>query len=80
MTMERPAYWLNTTYPGTEAAAEAAAALAATYLFLNDNWPNGYPELKGRCLASAKRLFDFADQNRRTVNDGPIPITEMAYK
>ena len=80
MTMPQPSYWLNTTYPGTEAAAEAAAALAATHLFLETHWPKGYASLKKKSLSSARRLFKFASENRRTMNEGPIPYKELAYK
>lgn len=52
----RPAFQINATTPGTEAAADAAAAMAAGYLVFQHHDPVYAQTL----LIHAKQLFDFA--------------------
>jgi len=56
MTMDRPAYKLTTTAPGSDLAGETAAALAAGHLLFKDS-DNTFAT---RLLDHARRLYDFA--------------------
>jgi hypothetical protein len=60
MTMARPAYRTDNTRPGTETAAEAAAALAASSILFRTS-DAAYSQ---RLLSHARSLFAFADQFR----------------
>jgi len=60
MTMERPAYKITTAAPGSDLAADTAAALAAGYLlFRETDAAYGFV-----LLDNARRLHDFAFNNR----------------
>ncbi|KAF4527166.1 hypothetical protein B566_EDAN006091 [Ephemera danica] len=56
---QRPAYAVNRTHPGTEVAAETAAALAASSMALKEYYDDG-PVLSELYLAHAKGLYEFA--------------------
>jgi len=60
MTMNRPAYRLTTSAPGSDVAADTAAALAAGYMFFRDTDSTYAFTL----LDHARRLYDFAFNNR----------------
>jgi len=68
MTMQRPAFKLDPSKPGTEVAGEAAAAMAAaSLLFRADD-----PAYAAKLILHARSLFAFADQHRGTyVNSIP---------
>ena len=60
MTMNRPSYFVDSSNPGSAAAGEAAAALAAACVVFEDADPE-YSEL---CLSHAQSLYAFADETR----------------
>ena len=64
--MERPAYKIDTTCPGTDLAAETAAALASSSILLRQNGDTEYANL---LVAKAERLYDFADSYRGKYSD-----------
>ncbi|ODN41731.1 glycoside hydrolase family 9 protein [Piscirickettsia litoralis] len=70
MQMARPAYRINTENPGSDLAAETAAALASMYLVLKRAGGDYavYAEQK-ELLRHAKELFDFANQYRGKYSD-----------
>ncbi|XP_070565365.1 endoglucanase F-like isoform X2 [Ptychodera flava] len=65
MTMDRPAYPVNTTVPGSDAAGDSAAALAAASIIFREH----DPEYSERLLKHAKELFEFADNYRGYYRD-----------
>nr|AMH40365.1 glycoside hydrolase family 9 [Extatosoma tiaratum] len=65
LTMERPAYMVNVTNPGSDLAAETAAALAASYLVFKDVNAT-YANI---LLTHAKQLYNFAYKNRGKYTD-----------
>ncbi|KAJ9588697.1 hypothetical protein L9F63_018011, partial [Diploptera punctata] len=65
MTMKRPAYKIDTQNPGSDLAAETAAALAATSIVFN-NVNSSYSQT---LLSHAKQLFEFADKYRGKYSD-----------
>ncbi|XP_064097985.1 endoglucanase E-4-like [Macrobrachium nipponense] len=75
MTMNRPAFKITTSAPGSDLAGEAAAALAAASIVFKDV-DSGY---SSQCLEAAKDLYDFADQYRLTY-DTSIPEAAAFYK
>ncbi|MCR5059940.1 MAG: glycoside hydrolase family 9 protein [Saccharofermentans sp.] len=60
MKMNRPSYCVTRSNPGSAAAGEAAAALAAASVIFNDSDPD-YAAL---CLEHAESLYAFADSTR----------------
>ncbi|KAK9748446.1 hypothetical protein RND81_02G058100 [Saponaria officinalis] len=60
MTEKRPLVQVNTSTPGTEVAAETAAAMAAASLVFKTS-DSSY---SSNLLKHAKQLFDFADKHR----------------
>lgn len=56
MSMGRPAYKIDTNHPGSEVAAETAAALAASYLVFKDVDQQYANTLKQHAI----ELYDFA--------------------
>lgn len=74
MTEARPLIQINASTPGTEVAAEAAAAMAAASLvFKSKN--SGY---SSNLLKHAKQLFTFADRYRGTYSEN-IPEVATYY-
>jgi endoglucanase len=65
MTMDRPAYKIDASCPGSDLAGETAAALAAASIVFQPTDPNYANEL----LAHAKELFTFADTYRGKYSD-----------
>nr|8IHW_A Chain A, Endoglucanase [Eisenia fetida] len=60
MTMERPAWSISPSAPGSDLAAETAAALAAGYLVFRDS----DAAFANNLLAHSRTLYDFALNNR----------------
>nr|AMH40361.1 glycoside hydrolase family 9 [Aretaon asperrimus] len=74
MTMERPAFMINASAPGTDLAAETAAAMAAASLvFKTVN--SAYST---QLLQHARQLFDFANNYRGKYSDS-IPDANNFY-
>merc|ERR1719436_290939 len=74
MSVSRPAYSLTPSKPGSDCAAESAAALAsASILFASSS-----PSYSGELLQHAKDLFDFADTYRGKYSDS-IPDAAKFY-
>ncbi|KAK7262948.1 hypothetical protein RJT34_30530 [Clitoria ternatea] len=74
MTEERPLTQVNSSYPGTEVAAETAAALAsASLVFKKINF--SYSEI---LLGHAQQLFTFADTYRASYS-ASIPQVRKYY-
>lgn len=74
MKMDRPSYKLDPTKPGSDAAGEAAAALAAASLAFR-GVDNAYADL---LLTHAKQLYAFADAYRGKYSDS-IPDARNYY-
>lgn len=74
MTEERPTLQINTSFPGTEVAAETAAAMASASLVfkkLNSSYSN-------MLLMHAQQLFTFADTYRGSYSLS-IPQVQEYY-
>ncbi len=64
--MERPAYKIDTSCPGTDLAAETSAALASSSILFRRNGDREYADL---LVDQAEKLFDFADRYRGRYSD-----------
>ncbi|KAK8687325.1 hypothetical protein V6N13_086150 [Hibiscus sabdariffa] len=74
MSERRPVTQVNASFPGTEVAAETAAALAsASLVFKNDD-----PAYSGSLLMHAQQLFTFADTYRGSYSIS-IPKVQEFY-
>jgi hypothetical protein len=73
MTMERPPWSLSSSAPGSDLAAETAAAFAASYLLFKDV-DSSYAQL---LLDSARQLFDFAYNYRGLYSDSISDAAEF---
>ncbi len=71
MTMERPAYKIDSNNPGSDLAGETAAALAAASIVFKSTDAN----YANKLLTNAKQLYDFADTYRGKYSDS---ITDAA--
>ncbi|PNF36366.1 hypothetical protein B7P43_G18040 [Cryptotermes secundus] len=65
MKMDRPAYKIDTSHPGSDLAAETAAALAAASIVFKSSDSTYANTL----LTHAKQLFDFANNYRGKYSD-----------
>lgn len=74
MTEKRPLTQLNTSYPGSEVAAETAAALAAASLVFKTE-ESTYSEM---LLEHAEQLFTFADTHQGSYSVS-IPKVQKYY-
>ncbi|XP_068646688.1 endoglucanase 24-like [Aristolochia californica] len=74
MTEDRPLIQVNTSYPGTEVAAETAAALAAASLVFKDV----DSKYSSSLLKHAQQLFTFADTYRGSYSVS-IPKVQTYY-
>ena len=74
MTMNRPAYKIDAAHPGSDLAAETAAALAATAMVFQASQPAYAAEL----LDHAAALYAFADADRGKYSDS-IPNAANFY-
>ena len=64
--MERPAYKIDTSCPGTDLAAETSAALASSSMLFRKNGDTEYADL---LVQKAEALYDFADTYRGKYSD-----------
>ncbi len=64
--MERPAYKIDTSCPGTDLAAETSAALASSSILFRQNGDTEYADL---LVEKAEKLFDFANSYRGKYSD-----------
>ena len=64
--MARPAFSISASSPGSDLAAETAAALAAASIFYANI---GESALSSEALSHAIELFDLADNHRGTYVD-----------
>ncbi|KAK1431325.1 hypothetical protein QVD17_07782 [Tagetes erecta] len=74
MTEKRPLIQINASTPGTEVAAETAAAMASASLVFKSS-DSTYSSL---LLKHAKELFTFADQHRGSYSEN-IPQVQKYY-
>jgi len=74
MTMARPAFVLNAAQPGSDLAAETAAALAASAMVLAST----DPALAASMIAHAEALHAFAAAHRGKYSDS-IPLSAIYY-
>ncbi|PPD97792.1 hypothetical protein GOBAR_DD05169 [Gossypium barbadense] len=74
MTERRPVTQVNTSFPGTEVAAETAAALASASLVFKEN----DPDYSSSLLTHARQLFTFADTYRASYSIS-IPQVQGFY-
>ena len=65
MEMNRPTFTLNQTAPGSDLAAETAAALATCYIIFKSE----DPEYASRCISHARDLYDFATEYKAKYSD-----------
>lgn len=65
MQMNRPAYKIDAAHPGSELAAQTAAALAASSIIFKDT----DPDYSATLLKHAKELYQFADTYRGKYSD-----------
>ncbi|XP_067004974.1 endoglucanase E-4 [Anabrus simplex] len=75
MTMERPAYYIDAANPGSDLAAETAAALAAASIVFLEDDPNYSKTLR----THAATLYKFADKFRAIYSDS-IPCAGAFYR
>lgn len=64
--MERPAYKIDTSCPGSDLAGGSAAALASSSILFRNNGDVEYADL---LVQKAERLYDFADRYRGKYSD-----------
>ena len=64
--MERPAYKIDTSCPGTDLAAETAAALASSSILFRNQGDLQYAD---KLVQQAEKLYDFADKYRGKYSD-----------
>jgi len=75
MTMDRPAWSITASKPGSDLAGETAAALAAGSIYFSRRGDSAYA---AELLSHARTLFDFADQHRGIYTDS-IPAANGFY-
>ena len=76
MTMNRPAWFISSSAPGSELAGETAAALAASSIFYKNI---GETQMARDTLQHARELFDLAN-NYRGKYTNAIPNAQSFYK
>lgn len=74
MTEKRPLTQVNTSFPGTEVAAETAAAMASASLVFKKS----DSKYSSTLLEHAKQLFSFADKHRGSYSES-IPEVQTYY-
>ena len=65
--MDRPAYKITSSAPGSDLAGETAAALAAASIFYGS--VRGQEDKAEEALRHARQMFDFADNYRGKYSD-----------
>jgi hypothetical protein len=73
MTMDRPAFKVDTQSPGSDLAGESAAALAAASILFSDD-----ATFSAACLEAAVDLYNLADQYR-AIYTASIPAASGYY-
>ncbi len=73
MTMARPAYKIDATRPGSDLAAETAAALAAVSILLAEDDPAYSQTLRTHAI----QLYNFADTNRGKYSDAITDVVSF---
>lgn len=66
MQMNRPAYKIDTTCPGSDLAGETAAAMAAASIVFRNAGDTAYAN---QLLTQAEKMYDFADTYRGKYSD-----------
>ena len=74
--MPRPAFKIDTENPGSDLAAETAAALAASSIFYRSAGQDSKAE---EALEHARQLFDFANKYRGKYSNS-IPSVQDYYE
>ncbi len=64
--MERPAFKIDTSCPGTDLAGESSAAMASSSILFRQNGDTEYADL---LVEKAEKLFDFANNYRGKYSD-----------
>uniref|UniRef100_H2YYI6 Endoglucanase n=1 Tax=Ciona savignyi TaxID=51511 RepID=H2YYI6_CIOSA len=72
--LDRPMFTITSTQPGSDAAADVSAALAASSILFNQS----DPVFAALCLQHARQLFVFADTHRG-VSSAAIPRSFTRY-
>ncbi|MEL6928227.1 MAG: glycoside hydrolase family 9 protein [Cyanobacteria bacterium J06600_6] len=80
--MERPAYKIDTSCPGSDLAAESSAALASSSILFRKA---GSVEYANLLLEQAEKLYDFADNYRGKYSDclqeaNPFYTSQSGYQ
>ncbi|XP_010231817.2 endoglucanase 14 [Brachypodium distachyon] len=78
MDTPRGAYEVNATHPGSDVAAETAAALAAASVVFRDAHAAGGGNYAATLLTHAKQLFEFA-KNHRGLYHNSVPSAKIFY-
>ncbi len=74
--MARPSYKIDTQCPGSDLAAETAAAMASSSILFRRSGNNSYADL---LVEKAEKLYDFADRYRGNYSDC-VAAAAGAYK
>ncbi|XP_068644875.1 endoglucanase 13-like [Aristolochia californica] len=75
MTTPRNAYRIDAAHPGTDLAAETAAALAAASVAFKKS----HPTYSSQLIQHAKQLFDFANKYKALYQQS-IPVSSAFYQ
>ena len=75
MTVDRPAYKIDPSKPGSDCAGQTAASLASAAILFEDTDPSYSATL----IQHAEELFNFADTYRGKYSDS-IPDASKFYK
>lgn len=75
MTMQRPAYKITETRPGSDLAGETSATLAAASILFRDS----DPDYSDQCLTHAEQLYEFANNYRGKYSDSITDASEYYY-
>uniref|UniRef100_A0ACD5TY72 Uncharacterized protein n=1 Tax=Avena sativa TaxID=4498 RepID=A0ACD5TY72_AVESA len=79
MDTPRNAYMVNASHPGSDVAAETAAALAAAAVMFSARAPGGDRQYASTLLTHAKQLFEFA-KNHRGLYQNSVPSAGNFYR
>ncbi|XP_051227686.1 endoglucanase 14-like [Lolium perenne] len=78
MDTPRNSYMVNPSNPGSDVAAETAAALAAAAVVFSTPAPGGDRQYASTLLTHAKQLFEFA-KNHRGLYQNSVPSVRSFY-
>uniref|UniRef100_A0ACD5W760 Uncharacterized protein n=1 Tax=Avena sativa TaxID=4498 RepID=A0ACD5W760_AVESA len=79
MDTPRNTYMVNASHPGSDVAAETAAALAAAAVMFSARAPGGDRKYASTLLTHAKQLFEFA-KNHRGLYQNSVPSAGNFYR